>query len=104
MPTNQDKRVLFAFTPANQAPDKVPTLMFVMPEAAWDHIARGILHGVSHDFDLTVLGIPLRVFISRCKTRKSGLEDLRKLGIIDAETKDVQSIDIGMDKDPPSRQ
>jgi hypothetical protein len=70
------EQCIFAFKPAENQPDGVPVLVFLMPQAGWDYMRNGL----GHDFDLTNVGIPLKVLIGRCETRESGIAMLRKTG------------------------
>lgn len=87
---NRDEQVIFAFTPADQTPDGVPVLAFVIPEAAWGYMADGR----SHDFDLVRVGLPLKIIIGRTKTHASGRKLLEQANAIGKDTKDVSGVDL----------
>jgi hypothetical protein len=84
------EQCIFAYQAAETQPDGIPVLVFLMPQAAWDYMQGGM----GHDFDLTNVGIPLKVLIGRCETRESGIAMLRKTGLIDDRTKDAQHVDL----------
>jgi len=86
----RDEQVLFAFAKAVDEPDGVPALLFLIPQAAWDYMKDGR----GHDFDLTNLGIPLKVLIARTATNESGMNELRAVGVVDSNTKDAREVDI----------
>jgi len=72
--TDTEQKVLFAFAPAESQPDGIPTLVFLMTQKARDYM----INGLSHDFDLTKIGIPLKVIIGPCHDHASGLAQLEK--------------------------
>lgn len=85
-------KCLFAFTPADAAPDGVPVLAFLMPEAGWSYMQNGMCH----EFDLTNVGIPLQVVIGRCVDHADGMNILRAANALGAATKDITKTDIDM--------
>lgn len=98
MPRPNEEKVLFAFTPGSDAPDGVATLVFMMPQSAWEYMHTGL----GHDFDLTKLGIPIKVVIGRCKNRKDGLEKLSPWLANAKKVADATGVDIGF-KDGPQK-
>jgi hypothetical protein len=72
--SGRDEKVIFAFVPADAAPDGVPTLTFMMPEQSWHYMRKGL----GHEFDLTNVGIPLRVLIGRTRNHATGIAELEK--------------------------
>jgi hypothetical protein len=73
MPKDPEQQVLFAFVPADKSADGVPLIAFLMPEPSWGYMAEGL----AHEFDLTNVGLPLRIVIGRTPTREAGLDLLR---------------------------
>lgn len=71
-PEAHDDQVLFALSPPASQKDGIPLLAFVIPEGAWNVM----LDGRSHDFDLSVIGIPLKVIIGRSTDHLGGLKML----------------------------
>lgn len=90
MPTAREKQVLFAYKPAHETQDKVPVLAFIIPQAAWDYMKNGL----GHDFDLTNVGIPLKIVIGRTKTQATGVAELRKAGLTSEATHDLRDVDV----------
>lgn len=90
-PATREERVIFAFTPSDIAPENIPVLAFIMPEASWTYMQSGL----GHEFDLTALGIPLRVVIGRTATHATGMEELRRAHGETAERyKDLRDADV----------
>jgi hypothetical protein len=71
---DREQQVIFAFVPQSKAADGIPTLTFMMPEASWHYMRNGL----GHEFDLTNVGIPLRVIIGRSANHASGMAQLEK--------------------------
>lgn len=90
MPTAREKQCLFVFKPADKTADGIPILAFLLPEAAWDYMRNGL----GHAFDLTNIGIPLKVVIGRTKDHKTGMAELRKAGLLAEETVDARDVDV----------
>lgn len=97
-PDNPNReKVVFAFTPADQSPDGVPTLAFLMPQAAWDYMQDGL----GHEFDLTNVGVPLQVIIGRTETYQTGVALLSQVNALTGTTpKDVSGADLHFGKKP----
>lgn len=77
--------------------DGVPTLVFVMPEQSWQYMQNGL----GHEFDLTNVGIPLRVVIGRTATHETGMADLERAnGGSLKKARDVRHIDMHFGKKP----
>jgi len=91
----RDEQVLFAFARACDTPDNIPVLTFLISEAAWAYAKDGL----GHDFDLTRVGIPVKVIIGRTKNNAAGLELLRAANRIGEEVKDVRNVDLGFKDD-----
>lgn len=90
MPTNREKQVIFAIAPGSDMADGIPVLTFLIPEAGWDYMRNGM----SHDFDLTNVGLPLKIVIGRTKNHATGMALLepflrRSKNLIDAREVDV---------------
>lgn len=73
--SGRDEKVIFAFAPAHSQPDNIPVMTFLMPEAAWSYMQKGLCH----EFDLTNVGLPIRVLIGRTKTHQTGLKLLEDM-------------------------
>jgi hypothetical protein len=95
VPTNREKQVIFALGPGAAQADGVPVLIFMVPEAGWEHM-RG---GRSHDFDLTKAGVPLKIVIGRCRTRADGLRQLEPF-LKGHKVADLQDIDFSIGPGP----
>lgn len=95
--TTRDEKVIFAFTPGCDEPDGIPSLAFIMPEAAWTYMRNGL----GHEFDLTNVGIPLRVVIGRTETHETGMKLLEQANTMKAaEYKDARYVDMHFGKKP----
>jgi hypothetical protein len=81
------EQVVFVYGDAAQTKDGVPVLTFLIPQAGWDYMVAGL----GHEFDLTHLGVPIKVLIGRCNTREDGIAALRAAGL---DLKDVQAVDV----------
>lgn len=92
--SGRDEKVIFAFAPADSQSDNIPLLTFIMPEAAWAYMRNGL----GHEFDLTNVGIPLRVLIGRTKTYDIGIKELTKAN--GGPMKDAQHVDMHFGKKP----
>jgi len=64
----KDKQVGFAIGPT---PDG-PALIFAIPREAWEHMKDGL----THEFDLTKVGIGLKVIMFGCADYQSGMDIL----------------------------
>jgi hypothetical protein len=91
MMARKPEQCLFAFKPAENQPDGIPILMFLMPEAAWDYMHDGM----SHEFDLTRVGIPIKVVIGRTKDQETGMALLQ----VTNETIDARDADVSFQQD-----
>jgi hypothetical protein len=95
--SNREEKVIFAFAPGGDSPDGVPTLTFIMPEEAWHYMRTGM----GHEFDLTMVGIPLRVAIGRTKNHASGIKLLEQMnGGPMAKAKNVMDADLSFGQKP----
>jgi hypothetical protein len=95
--SDRDKKVIFVFVPADAAEDGIPTLTFIMPEESWNYMRRGL----GHEFDLTNVGIPLRVLIGRTRNHATGIAELEKAnGGTMKRFKDVSGADLHFDQKP----
>jgi hypothetical protein len=92
MTTEREMKCLFAYTSAAHAPDGVPVLMFLMPEAAWAYMRDGLCH----EFDLTNVGVPIQVVIGRCRDHAHGKAMLRAAGAMDKTAQDTSEADLDM--------
>jgi hypothetical protein len=87
-PEKPDQKMLFALSPGSAETDGIETLTLLIPQAAWDYMRNGMCH----EFDLTKIGVPLRMVLAGTPTHKTGLELLRMFGI--TKTKDVSTVDM----------
>jgi hypothetical protein len=91
---DRDEKVIFAFAPASSAADRVPTLTFMIPEKSWHYMQDGLCH----EFNLTNVGIPLRVVIARCDDHAHGMAILEQAnGGTLQKAKDVRHVDMHID-------
>jgi hypothetical protein len=70
--TDRETRVLFAYAPSSTQPNGVPLVTLMMPQKAWDYMVGGL----GHEFDMTKLGIPMRILIGRCQDHADGVHIL----------------------------
>lgn len=89
-PNPLDEKVLSTYSVSTV--DGIPTLIFIITQAAWEKIREPDMH---HNFDLTKLGIPIRVFITRTKDHDTGMQFIRK---VNERVKDVRNVDISIDR------
>lgn len=89
-PQNRDQQVIFAFSRAEDNKDGVPTLVFLMPQAAWDYAVNGL----GHDFDLRKVGIDLKVIIGRTETHETGMAMLKTSGALREDTQDMRETSV----------
>ena len=97
--TDRESKVLFAMSPAHTQPDGVPVLVFVMPNKAWEYMKDGL----GHDFDLTNVGIPLKILIGRCKDHADGMARLEQFNggeLKRSGFKDVRDVDVSFGDKP----
>jgi hypothetical protein len=94
-PSDREEKVIFAFAPASSQPDHIPTLTFMMPEKS-RHYMR---NGMCHEFNLTNVGIPLRIIIGGCDDHAHGMAILQQAngGPLN-KFKDVRDVDMHMDE------
>jgi hypothetical protein len=85
-----DQKTLFAFVPGKDTEDGIPFLVFMVPEAAWDYMEDG--H--AHDFDLTKVGIPLKVTIGRCRDHAHARQIIAVANAEKAGFQDVTDADL----------
>jgi hypothetical protein len=95
--TDREDRVLFGYCPADASGDGVPNLVFMMPEAAWAYMSTGMCH----EFDMTHVGIPMRVIIGRCRDHAEGMRLLSMAS--DGKFKDLRDVDMKLDQKPPKQ-
>lgn len=67
LPIPREAKTLFAYAPA--VPDGVPVVTVLIPEKAWAYM----IDGNCHDYDMTNIGIPLRLIIGRCHDHADGM-------------------------------
>jgi hypothetical protein len=97
MTKTRDEQVIFAFTPGCDEPDGIPSLVFIMPEAAWSYMRNGM----GHEFDLTNVGIPLRIVIGRTKDHETGMKLVEQANTMKAaNVKDVRHVDVHFGSKP----
>ncbi len=84
---SKDEQCIFALS---EPTNGVTTVLFLMPEGAWKYMQDGY----GHEFDLTNVGLPVKVVIGRCKDHADGIKMLR----VNNKTLDVRSLDMRLFK------
>ena len=69
----------------------VTTVCFLLPEGAWEYMKSGL----GHEFDMTKVGLPVRVVIGRCKSHADGMSMLNT----STETVDLRGMDMRIETD-----
>jgi hypothetical protein len=96
--TDRETKTLFAIVPASGATDGIPVLTFLIPTKGWDYMYGGM----SHDFDLTNIGIPLKVIIGRCEDHADGMAMLGQANGGDMKKfKDIRDADVSFEPKKP---
>jgi hypothetical protein len=91
--TDREMQVVFAMAPGRADKDGIPVLTFLMPPKSWTYMAGGM----GHEFDLTNVGIPLRVLIGRCASHADGMDMIYRAN---ADCKDARDVDMRLNKKP----
>jgi hypothetical protein len=102
--TDRETKILFAFAPPDSQPDGVPVITLMMPQKAWEYMNGGM----SHDFDLTNIGIPMKIIIGRCRDHAHGMAILEQANggaLKRSGYKDVRDhLDVSIDPDRKAEQ
>jgi hypothetical protein len=69
MSADQKSKIIFALSPS----DVGPILTLGISEAAWDYMRDG----KTHTFDLTSLGVPMKLMLFGAKTQEAALQTLK---------------------------
>ena len=67
----QNEKVVFAVSPDGQE-DGVPLLLVGVSEAAWEYMKDG----KTHHFDLTLIGLPIKLMLFGAKDRAAVIETI----------------------------
>lgn len=85
MAAPNDVKCLFAITEYKEA------VLIGIPEKGWEYIKNG---DKTHTFDLTSLGIPVKIVLFGCRDVEHG----KSLLNMDRDTLDLSGIDFGFDQ------
>lgn len=96
---SKPEQVVFAYASGEEQPDGVPILTFLMPEASWSYMEGGWCH----EFDLTKVGIPIKVMIGRVRNHAHAHA---LIGKANARRKpaDVSHVDLHMGQEKKTEQ
>ena len=89
---DRSHQIVFGILRDPSKPHEPDTLVLVLHDKAWEHIAGG---KQEHQLDLTKIGIPIKLAIMRTKTQ----EDAIKLLNPGKDALDVRGLDLGFGKE-----
>lgn len=70
MTRNIEEKIVFGVAPTNDG--KPPAILLGIPKGAWDYMKDGL----THTFDLTSIGLPIRLIIFRGKDHTSVMQTI----------------------------
>jgi len=74
MPPVKEEQVVFVLGSPDR-PGGPPTLIFGIPEAAWNYMQDGLCH----DFDFSAIGVPLQALIFRGKDHDDIMRQIQEI-------------------------
>lgn len=86
-PGSREHKVAFGI--GSGSADGVPVLVMLISQAAWDYMQGGL----GHDFDLTNVGLPLKLVLGRTESYDTGLAELRAMH---PNAKDATAVDMSI--------
>jgi hypothetical protein len=93
MSAKPEEKVIFSLAPASDGGP--PVLLLLMTEASWNYMRNGM----SHEFDLTKIGIPVRLTLTGTKSHASAMDMIHKISAA-IDIKDLRDVDLAFDQKP----